>query len=71
MHQLLAPEGKLAGLLFDKEFEGGPPFGGHQKEYRLLFAPLFKILRMEPCYNSIDSRKKSELFFILEAVQYL
>lgn len=71
MQTLLAPGGKLAGLLFDKEFDGGPPFGGHEEEYRQLFAPLFTIKKMEPCYNSIDSRKTTELFVILEAVPNL
>jgi hypothetical protein len=37
MHQLLSAKGKLVGLLFNKAFEGGPPFGGSQTEYVQLF----------------------------------
>ncbi len=65
MQELLAPGGKLAGLLFDKNFDGGPPFGGHAEEYRQLFQPLFSIKTMTPCYNSIPPRAGAELFFIL------
>ncbi|MCC6257471.1 MAG: methyltransferase domain-containing protein, partial [Chitinophagaceae bacterium] len=34
MFELLAPGGRLAGLLFNREFESGPPFGGSLYEYR-------------------------------------
>ena len=67
MHMLLQPEGKLAGVLFNRHFEGGPPFGGGLAEYQILFATYFDIKKMEPCYNSIDSRNSSELFIILAA----
>ncbi len=56
MHQLLKPGGPLAGVLFNRDFEGGPPFGGHEPEYRALFSPYFDIVKMEPCYNSIAPR---------------
>jgi methyl halide transferase len=64
MHQLLRPGGKLAGVLFDKQFEGGPPFGGSAEEYRVLFTPYFHIHTLGPCYNSIEPRSGSEVFFI-------
>lgn len=67
MHMLLKPEGKLAGVLFNREFAGGPPFGGSLAEYQILFAPYFEVKKMEPCYNSIESRNSSELFIILAA----
>jgi hypothetical protein len=41
MHQLLADEGILAGLLFNKTFESGPPFGGSKEEYEKLIDKLF------------------------------
>lgn len=66
MHELLSPGGKLAGVLFDKDFVGGPPFGGHANEYRLLFEPLFRIKTMAPCYNSIAPRAGAEVFVIME-----
>lgn len=66
MHDLLEPGGKLAGVLFNREFEGGPPFGGSDLEYRRLFEPHFEIKTMAPCYNSIAPRAGSEVFFILK-----
>lgn len=63
---LLNPNGKLVGLLFNKEFESNPPFGGTEIEYRNLFSKYFNIQKMELCYNSILPRKNSELFFIAE-----
>ncbi len=63
MHQLLKPGGKLVGVLFNREFEGGPPFGGSKKEYELLFSKYLHIKKMELCYNSIPQRKDAELFF--------
>lgn len=62
MHQLLAQKGKLMGLLFDKTFEGGPPFGGSKGEYEQLFKNYFDFITMEPCHNSIPPRANSELF---------
>lgn len=66
MHSLLRPGGKLAGLLFDREFTGGPPFGGHKEEYVLLLERRLEIRTLEPCYNSIRPRAGTELFFITE-----
>ena len=66
MHQLLKPGGKLVGVLFNKEFEGGPPFGGGKEEYQTLFSKLLGIKKMESCYNSISPRKDAELFFSAE-----
>lgn len=66
MNELLAPGGKLAGLLFNVRFDGGPPFGGNKEEYAHLFDAGFHIHTMEPCYNSAAPRAGSELFFIAE-----
>jgi methyl halide transferase len=65
MHSLLTNEGRLAGVLFNRAFEGGPPFGGHEEEYRTLFEKYFTIDVMEPCYNSIAPRAGAELFISL------
>jgi len=66
MHQLLAPGGKLAGVLFNREFEQqGPPFGGSESAYKLLFEKHFKTLVFETCLNSFSKRKGTELFVIL------
>lgn len=66
MTQLLKPGGKLAGVLFNRSFEGGPPFGGNKEEYLDLFSPEFTIKKMELCTNSIPPRQGAELFFIAE-----
>jgi SAM-dependent methyltransferase len=60
---LLNPNGKLIGVLFDKQFnQPFPPFGGCPCEYKPIFQPFFEIKTMETCYNSIPSRANSELF---------
>lgn len=64
MRRLLKKTGKLAGVLFNREFEGGPPFGGTEAAYKMLFADHLQIKKMELCTNSIPPRKDSELFFI-------
>lgn len=68
MAYLLHSGGKLAGVLFDKEFEGGPPFGGCADEYREYFKPLFRFKTFETCRNSIPPRSGNELFVILERI---
>lgn len=66
MHQLLAPIGKLVGVLFNREFEAaGPPFGGTADEYDAYFVPLFEPLVFSPCYNSVTPRAGNELFVVL------
>ncbi|MCA6363257.1 MAG: methyltransferase domain-containing protein [Bacteroidetes bacterium] len=62
MHSLLAPGGTLAGVLFDAEFEGGPPFSGSAAEYKSLFAPYFELHTLEPARNSIQPRAGREVF---------
>ena len=65
MQQLLKTKGKLVGLLFNRDFDGGPPFSGHENEYRQLFQQHFDIAIMEACYNSIAPRSGAELFIKL------
>ncbi len=65
MASLLKKDGRIIGLLFDKTFEQGPPFGGCQCEYRPIFEPYFVIEKMEKCNNSIPPRTGSELFINL------
>ncbi len=67
MHELLKPNGKLVGLLFDFELtESGPPFGGSNSMYTSLFEELFDFKVLEPSINSIKERQGKELFFIFE-----
>lgn len=62
IYHLLKTGGKLVGVLFNRQFEGGPPFGGSSNEYLSLFQDQFTIELMEECYNSITPRKDAELF---------
>ena len=67
MKSLLAPKGKLAGLLFSFPLTAqGPPFGGSLVEYQELFSPHFRIKTLERATNSIPPRAGNELFFIFE-----
>ena len=63
MHELLKPSGKLVGVLFNRSFDGGPPFGGSKEEYEQLFSKHLHIKKMELCYNSILPRQGAEIFF--------
>lgn len=62
MSELLKPTGHLVGLLFDREFVGGPPFGGTKEEYIPYFSPYFDLKTIERCTNSISPRAGNELF---------
>ncbi len=66
MHQLLVDNGILAGLLFNRTFESGPPFGGSKEEYEMLFKDAFDFLKMDVSKNSIAPRANSELFIELK-----
>ncbi|MBD0725318.1 thiopurine S-methyltransferase [Flavobacterium sp. L1I52] len=63
MHQLLARNGILAGLLFNRDFDVNPPFGGNQKEYEMLFKAGFHFEKLEVALDSAAPRKDTELFF--------
>lgn len=66
MHQLLAEEGTLAGLLFNRRFESGPPFGGNKEEYQKLFVAAFDFTKIDLSEYSIAPRTNSELFINLK-----
>lgn len=66
VYSLLNPGGKLVGVMFNKEVEGGPPFGGSISEYQKLFNRYFDVVKITECYNSIERRQGSEVFVILE-----
>ncbi len=71
MFELLAPKGKLVGLLFNDPKLGidpetsGPPFGGNEKIYRAILSPYFSFDKFEPATNSIAPRAGRELFINL------
>ena len=67
MHELLAPNGKLVGVLFDREFEQqGPPFGGCKCQYEPMFEKNFTFKTFELCNNSFVKRLDTELFINLQ-----
>lgn len=66
MAKLLKPTGELFGVLFDRQFDQSPPFGGSVEDYRALFSRYFTIVTLEPCYNSIAPRQGSEVFVRLK-----
>lgn len=66
MHDLLAPGGRLVGVLFDDPHPGkdphGPPFGGTRAAYTALFSAVFPQVSIEPCHNSIPPRAGREVW---------
>lgn len=62
VYDLLKPNGKLVGVMFNREFPGGPPFGGSISEYENYFKQKFEQVKIEECYNSIAPRSGSECF---------
>ena len=66
MKELLVPGGKLAGVLFAREFEQqGPPFGGCKCQYEPMFEKDFEFKTFELCNNSFVKRSGTELFMNL------
>lgn len=67
MNELLAPKGKLVGLMFNVAFEKpGPPFGGGVEEYEKYFSQHFDFLQFDLAENSIPPRKGNEIFIELQ-----
>lgn len=66
MHELLAHDGILFGVLFNRTFQHAPPFGGSKTEYVALFKEAFITLQMHRCTNSAVPRANTELFIELK-----
>ncbi|NML23368.1 methyltransferase domain-containing protein [Pseudoflavitalea sp. G-6-1-2] len=62
--ELLAPGGTIAGVLFNRDFDSAPPYGGHIESYMPIFQQQLRLKKMEPCRNSIKPRQGAEAFFI-------
>lgn len=62
--KLLTGNGKLAGVLFNREFETHPPYGGSTEAYRQLFSASLRIQFLDDCYNSIAPRAGTEVFIV-------
>ena len=72
VHDLLAPNGKLVGVLFKVFFAGdNPPFGGNRDEYVEYFEDKFKFNVFDDCYNSIIPRIGEELFINLTKAEVI
>lgn len=65
MSKLLAPNGQLVGLLFNTNFEGGPPYGGDIEEYVNYFENYFGQVLMEHCEDSIAPRAGKEVWITI------
>lgn len=63
MKTLLAPKGKLVGLMFEAElYQDHPPFGGSKLDYLSIFSPHFSSIKMNITNDSIKERLGRELF---------
>jgi methyl halide transferase len=58
--EILPHDGRLLGVLFDRSFDGGPPFGGYASEYQSLFSTRFDV-EITPCTCSHPARNNSEV----------
>ena len=67
--ELLSPGGRWVGLLFDRDFEGGPPFGGTKQEYRDRFSRHFDIQLLGRFDGSIAPRAGRELLGVMTVKQ--
>ena len=65
MFDLLTDHGQLAGLLFNRSFDSGPPFGGSADEYKALFKDAFSFVQFDMANNSAAPRAGTELFIQL------
>jgi len=62
-NEILKENGKIIGLLFNREFDiKGPPFGGTEKEYRGLFNNKFNFKKIENSLLSSLPRKEYEFW---------
>ena len=66
---LLSPGGRWIGVLFDRDFEDGPPFGGSEAEYRERFAPHFDIELLGRFGASVGPRAGRELLGVMTVKQ--
>lgn len=63
-YSCLKDGGKLVGVLFNRDFEGGPPFGGKSEDYFEQFGKVFEDVYLASCYNSVTPRMGTEVFII-------
>jgi thiopurine S-methyltransferase len=64
--EILKENGKIIGLLFNREFDtNGPPFGGTELEYKRLFKNKFNFKKFENSLLSSLPRKEYEFWIEL------
>ncbi|MCO6496722.1 MAG: methyltransferase domain-containing protein [Chitinophagaceae bacterium] len=65
VYEMLLPGGRYAGLFFNERVgsRNDPPYTLDIDGYRDLFSDRFEIKRLEPCLDSIESRKEKEIIF--------
>lgn len=66
MFHLLENDGQIVGLLFNRTFEQGPPFGGSKEEYLELFKNAFHIHKFNTTNDSVAPRAGTELWFEMQ-----
>ena len=67
--RLLRPGSRWVGVLFDRDFEGGPPFGGTRAEYRELFSERFDVESLGRFGGSIAPRRGTELLGVMRKIE--
>ena len=65
--RLLRPGGRWVGVLFERDFPGGPPFGGTRAEYRALFGDRFDVEALGRFTESVGPRRGTELLGVMKA----
>lgn len=66
--RILKPGGMLAGLFYNTGEEDGPPYNTTEEDILQSFSDGFKIVRLEKCDHSIESRQGKELLAILQRI---
>ena len=60
--ELINEKGTLKGVLFNRSFEGGPPYGGSEAEYHTIFKKYFNTVQIKSCNESIEPRMGYEVY---------
>lgn len=66
--RLLKPEGRLIGLFWCHQEEGGPPFKTDRQELETLFSPYFRFESVTVPESSAEGRRGQELLCILRRI---
>ena len=64
-NRILKPGALLAGLFYETEKEGGPPFNTSQEDIIEHFSEMFEIETLEKTPHSVEQRAEKELLALL------